>query len=98
MRWFLLGVYIFAPQISLAAVQISEIAWMGSVESANHEWIELHNTGAAVDLTGWILHDENNLTIELSGTLRSGVYAVLERTSDASATGSALFVVYRSAE
>ena len=96
MRWFLLGVGILVPQAAFASVAITEIAWMGSTASPNHEWIELHNTGDAVDLDGWILHDANNLTIELSGTLGSGQYAVLERTSDASASGSA-FLIYTGA-
>lgn len=75
-----------------AAVSISEIAWMGGVSSANHEWIELHNDGAATDLAGWILSDDLNLSIALSGTIGAGVYGVLERTSDASAPGVALLI------
>lgn len=80
----------------MKAVYISEVAWMGSVESANYEWIELHNDGAAQPVDGWILTDGANLNIELSGTIPSGSYAVLERTSDASAAGTA-FLVYTGA-
>lgn len=97
MRRLYLGIcFLLLPQ-AVAAVEISEIAWMGSVDSPNHEWIELHNTtGTAVDTSGWMLHDEANLTIELSGIIQSGQYVVLERTSDLSAPGAA-FLVYTGA-
>lgn len=85
------------PLSSKAAVLISEVAWMGSSASANHEWIELHNTGTAgVDVSGWILSDGMNLSIALSGTIPAGSYAVLERTSDDSASGAA-FLLYTGA-
>lgn len=71
-----------------AAIELSEIAWMGSADSANHEWIELYSP-EVIDVTGWVISDDSNLQIELSGTINAGQYAVLERTSDASAPGSA---------
>ena len=86
LRWCILLVYILTPSIS-AAVEITEIAWMGTVTSANHEWIELH-TVTAVDVAGWTIDDGNNLLITLEGTLPAG-YSVLERTSDESAPGTA---------
>lgn len=70
------------------AIEISEVAWMGSADSANHEWVELHSP-TTIDVTGWTLTDGNNLQIELSGTIDAGNYAVLERTSDDSAPGTA---------
>jgi hypothetical protein len=76
-----------------AAVTFSEIAWMGSAESANHEWIELYNDGPATNVSGWTITDGNNLSIELVGTIPANDYAVLERTSEASALGSA-FLIY----
>ena len=96
MRYCCLLVFLFLPYVSFASVQIAEIAWMGSIDSPNHEWIELHNTGSGVSLDGWILHDANNLTIELSGTVAASARIVLERTSDASAAGSA-FLLYTGA-
>ena len=81
---------------SIAAVVISEIAWMGTVESANDEWIELHNDGETAVLDGWMLTDGNNLSIPLSGTIVGNTYAVLERTDDSSAPGAA-FLVYAGA-
>lgn len=85
------------PGTASAAVTINEIAWMGSIESANDEWIELRNTGSqSVALDGWTLTDGANVTIVLSGTIGAGAYAVLERTDDASAPGGA-FLIYTGA-
>ena len=70
-------------------MSISEVAWMGSVESANYEWIELHNDGEATDVSGWVLNDGMNLSIELSGNIPASQYVVLERSSDESAVGNA---------
>lgn len=85
-----------SPCISQAAISFSEVAWMGNVDSANYEWIELHNDGDAVDVTGWTVSDAGNLSIELAGTIPANSYVVLERTSDASAKGDA-FLIYTGA-
>jgi len=79
-----------------AAVTISEVAWMGSSDSHADEWIELYNDGDAVSLDGWTLTDGSDLSIALSGTIDGGGYAVLERTDDTSASGSA-FMIYTGA-
>ncbi|MCA9367059.1 lamin tail domain-containing protein [Candidatus Kaiserbacteria bacterium] len=90
MKYFLLAVCVLFPSITAAQVVISEVAWMGSATSANHEWIELQNTSnTAVDVTDWELSDGVNLNITLSGSIAAGAYAVLERTSDDSALGVA---------
>ena len=96
MRLLLLAFILIIPSVVNAAVIISEVAWMGSSASANHEWIELHNTGSSVDVSGWTLTDSMNLSIPLSGTIGAGDFAVLERSSDASAAGSA-FLTYTGA-
>ena len=96
MRWLVALVLIF-PLSSHAAVTINEVAWMGSIESANHEWIELYNDGTnAVDVTDWVLSDDMNLSITLSGSIPAGGYAVLERSSEASSPASA-FLIYTGA-
>jgi hypothetical protein len=42
-----------APALDIV---LNELAWMGTLTSANDEWIELHNTtGSAIDLAGWTL-------------------------------------------
>lgn len=89
-------VFLCAPSLTQAAITISEVAWMGSAESANHEWIELHNDGSATDVSGWVLSDGMNMSIELLGIIPARTHVVLERTSDASAPGVA-FLIYTGA-
>lgn len=98
-RWHhLLLLLVFAPaSVVEAAVTVNEVAWMGDIVSANHEWIELYNSGdAAVSLEGWTLTDGMNLSIALTGTIAPRAYAVLERTSEESAAGTA-FLIYTGA-
>lgn len=90
----------FIPQVSHAKVIISEVAWLGTPESANHEWIELHNTNDNhVSLSSWKLtitpSDGAEKTITLPddvGNIDRGAYAVLERTSEKSAPGTAFHI------
>ena len=96
MRQLLIPVFLFIPNFVSAAVLINEVAWMGSESSANHEWIELHNTGGQVDVTGWKLTDGMNLEIELEGVIPANGYAVLERTSEVSSPANA-FLIYTGA-
>lgn len=90
---FIVALVLFLPITTQAAVVISEVAWMGSAASANHEWIELYNDGPAIDVGGWTLTDGMNLQIALTGTIPAQSFAVLERTSDVSAAGTA-FLIY----
>lgn len=93
LRLSLASFILLSPAALQAAVTINEVAWMGSGDSANHEWIELYNdTANTVILDGWTLSDSANLSIELTGAIAGNSYAVLERTSDASAPGSAFFI------
>ncbi len=95
-RLIYLGLLIL-PMSVHAGLSISEVAWMGSLTSANHEWIELYNDGAtSVEVDGWVLKDNLSLTIPLAGTVPAGSYIVLERTSDASSPASA-FLIYTGA-
>ena len=94
MRLYWLTIFtLLLPASANAAVYFTEIAWMGSSESANHEWIELYNDGGPVNVDGWQITDNNNLSIELEGTIPAGSFVVLERSSDSSAAGSA-FMIY----
>lgn len=89
--------FALTPAVSHAEVRVSEIAWMGSVASANDEWIELYNTGTdTVILDGWTLTDGASFTIKLAGRISASSYAVLERTDDDSAPGKA-FLIYTGA-
>jgi hypothetical protein len=90
-------ILLFVPWYTHAAVLIHEVAWMGTTASANDEWIELYNEGgSSVSVEGWKLTDSMNLEIVLSGTIAPGSYAVLERTDDDTAPGSA-FLIYTGA-
>lgn len=84
------------PAATHADVRITEVAWMGDQDSASNEWIELYNDGASVSLSGWELRDGIGLVIPLSGSLSGSSYAVLERTDDDSAPGTA-FLLYTGA-
>jgi hypothetical protein len=96
MKYYIFCLFLLLPIFAEASVSISEIAWMGSADSANHEWIELHNDGVATDVTGWVLKDGANFNITLSGTIPANTYAVLERTSDDTVSGPA-FLIYTGA-
>lgn len=77
-----------------ARVIISEIAWMGDSENANHEWIEItNNYDSSVDLEGWQLTAlDGSPNILLEGVIEPGESRVLERTSEESAPGIALTI------
>lgn len=95
--WLWVGLVWLVPSFANAAVFISEVAWMGTAESANHEWIELYNPDEnSVTVDGWSLGDGNNLNIGLFGIIPPQSFAVLERTSDESAFGKA-FLIYTGA-
>ncbi|MFT7507247.1 MAG: hypothetical protein ACI92I_000390 [Acidimicrobiales bacterium] len=86
--------FLFLPVTSRAAIVINEVAWMGTEVSANDEWIELYNTGSeSVSVDGWEMSDGVNFEVGLAGSVASGQYAVLERTDDTSAQGTA-FMIY----
>lgn len=93
MKYFFVILFFCIPSISLASVRINEVAWMGSVESATDEWIELFNDGAeAVSLEGWRIEDGVSFSVDLSGSISSKQFAVLERTDDSSAQGAAFLI------
>ena len=73
-----------AQAASTGDVLINEIAWMGTKDSANDEWIELHNTTPqAIDLNGWILKAvDGTPTIKLAGSDPANWFYLLERSKD----------------
>ena len=72
------------PSISRASVFVSEIAWMGSADDANAEWIELYNADdAAADLTSWtVAAGDGQPSLPLAGTVPPHGFFLLERTDD----------------
>ena len=70
------------PFFAEASVIINEIAWMGTSNSAQDEWIELYSASGA-NLEGWILKTADDaMNISLSGTIPAGGYFLIERTDD----------------
>jgi hypothetical protein len=77
------------------ALLINEIAWAGTVASANDEWIELHNPGSVpIELSGWTLSDSGDLNISLSGSLPAYSFYLLERSDDSTITDIAADRIY----
>ncbi len=70
--------------LSIAAIIISEIAWMGTTASPNDEWIELYNnTGFSVNLNNWVLKSvDDTPKIKLTGVILPNGFYLLERTDD----------------
>lgn len=84
MRFLFLLIFFLIPFFTHASVVINEIAWMGTVNSANDEWIELYNNGDEdIDLNEWVLkaRDDTPL-INLSGIIKTKSFFLLERTDD----------------
>ncbi|MGB9609041.1 MAG: lamin tail domain-containing protein, partial [Minisyncoccia bacterium] len=69
-------------------VIINEIAWMGTPNSSNDEWIELKNiSGQIIDVSGWQLIDKDNqIKINFSNLKNTKInpnqFILLERTDD----------------
>lgn len=64
-------------------ILINEIAWAGTLASASDEWIELHNPNPfPVNLDGWLISDNQDLNIRLSGEISGYGYYLLERTDE----------------
>lgn len=101
----IVGVFCFLGWVTQAATErsvvINEIAWMGTIVSANAEWIELHNTTSdAIDISGWqVVAADGTPTITLaSGTvIMAGEYGVLERTSEATVASTTALLIYSGA-
>jgi hypothetical protein len=77
------------------SVVINEIAWAGTADGANDEWIELFNkTDQAVDLTGWTINDDDGSSIYgLSGSIAANGYFLIEDREEAVNTVTAGAVI-----
>lgn len=80
---------------SAGSVVINEIAWTGSLDNSNDEWIELYNpTSQSVDLTGWYIEDDytDKYTIA-SGAVPAHGYFLIEDNENAVASATADAVI-----
>ncbi len=79
---FLLSAFFVFGSARAAVVEISEIAWMGTQNSAQDEWLELYSSDGA-QLEGWtLIAADGGMTINLSGQISAGGYFLIERTDD----------------
>lgn len=84
MKYILFFVLFFAPIFVRAEVIISEVAWMGTLNSQFEEWIELRNTGSeSVSLSGWKIYKAGGETVlfSLAGEISAGAYFLVCRTT-----------------
>jgi len=81
------------------SVLINEIAWMGTENSSNDEWIELfNNTGEDIDLDVWQLTSQDGSPeINLSGFIGAGSYYLLERSDDGTVAEKIADLIYTGA-
>src|SRR3989338_4489487 len=98
-----LMVWAVFPFSAKASIYISEVAWMGTANSANDEWIELHNDGSEnVDLTGWALSAIDGVPVinffnAVNKIISAGGYYLLERTDDTAVPGIVADLIYTGA-
>lgn len=67
------------------SVVINEVAWAGSPDEANDEWIELYNdSGQDVDLTDWYIEDDGATRYTIAnGVIKSHGYFLIEDKDEA---------------
>ena len=79
-------------------VIINEVAWMGTLTSANDEWIELKNvSGNKVDISGWQLIDQGEqikVIFESNNKIQANGFYLLERTDDDSVPNIRADLIY----
>jgi len=83
--------------LAKSQVIFNEIAWMGTENSANDEWIELKNiSGVPISLAGWqIFNKEKQIKIIFTKeTIPGNGLLLLERTDDNSVPGVTANLVY----
>lgn len=83
-RMLAMSVLFLLPSVCFAAVEINEIAWMGTAAGSANEWIELHNTGTTdIDLSGWkVVSVPAKIAIPLKGAIAPDGYYLIERSND----------------
>lgn len=72
---------------------INEVAWMGDVSSARHEWVELKNISKSpISLSNWQFFDRSKRTnIILNGILSPESFFLLSRKGEGNIKGDGVF-------
>ncbi|MCX6738235.1 MAG: lamin tail domain-containing protein [Candidatus Parcubacteria bacterium] len=80
-----------------SVIIINEIAWMGTKNSYNDEWIELYNPNDfSINADNWtLLSKDETLFIKLSGIISAKSYFLLERTDDSSVPQKTADYIYK---
>lgn len=80
---------------------INEVAWMGTTNSANDEWIEIKNiSGVVIDLGNWqLLNEDEKIKIKFDSGLQipASGFLLLERTDDDTVSGIKADKIYTGA-
>jgi len=78
-------------------VVINEIAWMGTGNSPNDEWIELYNNSSLpIDISGWkIISNDKTPNIILKNKISSKGFFILERTDDTTLPNIRADLIYK---
>ena len=103
LKIFIFAFFILFPFLSLGAnfsdVVINEIAWAGTTNSANDEWIELYNTtNFPIYLNNWVFKaDDGSPSIKLKGLLQGNEFYLLERTDDSTVSNIKADLIYKGA-
>lgn len=90
-------------EISSSPVVINEVAWSGNPNYPEDEWIELFNkTSQDINLDSWVISGQidNQLYINLSGSIPANGYYLVEKKDDANwaldDSGEILILTYAS--
>lgn len=99
---FFLLIFLFVPVLSQAddkTVVINEIAWMGTENSANDEWIELYNSSDEnINLESWKIEArDSSPSINLEGIIEAKSFFLLERSDDTSVSDKIADQIYTGA-
>ncbi len=77
---------------------INEIAWMGTTESANNEWIEIKNiSGASLNISGWQVVDQGEqikIIFKEGSVIPANGFYLLERTDDSTVPNITADLIY----
>jgi len=79
------GIFTAYADGGVGSVVINEVAWAGSIDNSNDEWIELYNTTSqAIDLAGWYVEDDYvDKYVIVSGVIPAKGYFLIEDSESA---------------